>query len=107
MLSAKNKKDIDVLLKLGLDINTQDYMGLTLLHKTIMTSNTKLLKELIDYVLVNPRIKNKQGLTPIFLCSKKEIFDIMLNKYGPILFTDYDNNNNNCLSNKYHCKLFI
>jgi len=98
MLSAKNKKDIDTLLKLGNDINTQDYMGLTLLHKTIMTSNVKLLKELINYDKVNPRIKNKQGLTPIFLCKKKEIFDIMINKYGPILFTDYDNNNKNCLS---------
>jgi ankyrin repeat protein len=99
MLNCRNKKDVVSMLAKGYDINEQDSFGNTLVHKTIVYGNTEFLKDLLE-LGANPRIKNYKGETPVFSIrkNKKEIEQILLDKVGTSIYTDFNNENKNYFS---------
>ncbi len=83
------------------DINSQDYLGNTILHRSVITGNVELVKIILDtdYNDIDITIKNVEGLPCIFYISKnsKEIFELFLDKIGPSIFTIFDKKGRNIL----------
>jgi ankyrin repeat protein len=99
MLNIKNENDLVGLKNRGADINEIDKFHNTVYHKAVITGNTELVKVLIKHN-ANPRIRNIKGETPIFYCKKKEILDLLVSTYGPVLYTDMNNDNKNYHSSR-------
>lgn len=101
MINCRNINEVKNMLQKNYDINTQDKYGQTILHKAVVYNDINFIKELLKINGINGRIKDKNGQTPIFYSNKnnaQEIIKLFQEKYGPIVFTDYNNKHENIFS---------
>lgn len=96
MFNSKNKKDVVKMLNKGYNINEPDRQGNTILHRAVVYGDTQFVSDLID-LGADARIKNILGETPIFYVSKNKdvMLKLLIDKCGPILYTDFNKNNKN------------
>lgn len=91
---------------LNYDINKQDYVGNTILHKAIISGNCDLTKEILSQKETDITIKNIEGLAPIFYINKlnkkliEEMLNIFINIVGPSIFTIFNSKGLNILNDK-------
>lgn len=106
ILCEKNQKEyfkiIDILLKNGIDINTQNEHGNTALHIVCFNNNLSLCKLLLKY-FPDLNIQNNNGETPLHLSAQYNNFELtkLLLEHG-INVNIIDNKGNNALH--YACK---
>lgn len=88
------------------DINKQDFMGNTILHRAVMIGNSLLAKEILlnntDHL-----IKNIEGLSPVFYIHRikkekdlEEMLEVFIDALGPSIFTIFDKDQRNILVDK-------
>jgi ankyrin repeat protein len=97
MLCAKNDSQIKLFLSRGHDINYKDTLGQTALHKSVMSGNNSLTKDL----LMNGAdlfIKNYLGQTPVFFVKNEECLKILLEYGHSDIFGSIDNSGQNVIS---------
>ncbi len=96
MFNSRTKKDVVNMLNKGHSINETDRQGNTLLQKAIVLGDVQFVADLVE-LGSDARIKNIIGETPIFYVSKNKdkILKILMDNYGPILYTDFNKDNKN------------
>ncbi len=112
LLNCKTKEQVLFLIDKGHNIDTCDNFGNTLVHRAVVYKDAKFLEDLL-ILGANSRIKNFKGETPIFYTvtkqldkktkifhnnASKELVDILLKYAGPVVYTDFNNNNKNYFS---------
>lgn len=78
-----NFNGIKSLVEQGINIDTIDQSGMTVLHRVIQKNNTELAKQIINELNPNLNIQNQIGWTPLYIACMKgnfEIAEILLNK---------------------------
>jgi len=95
LFSVKTPAQLDMLLKQGVDINTQDYLQQTFLHVLVQNNHWMSQVTMINYVLqkgADPNIRNYLGKTPIFYAQSPQVV-YTLRYYGAKLYiVDNDGN---------------
>lgn len=122
MINCRDIDSVKKMVNLGYSIDSTDNYGQTLLHKAVVYNNYDFVKDIIE-LGANGRLKDIKGQTPIFYINFKnkntknknkntnknttnninsilgsDLFKIFLEKFGPIILTDLDINNNNVLA---------
>ena len=83
MHCAKNDSQIKLFLSRGHSINYQCPLGQTALHKSVISKNYDLCRDLLING-ANPNLKNYLGESPIFYADEKST-EILLEYGGPIV----------------------
>lgn len=82
-IAYNQKESFDALVKAGADLNLKDPLnGNTPLHEAVISGNRYFITQLLSKG-ADPYVKNKNGLDPIMIASKKNSSDIQA------IFTDY------------------
>ncbi len=82
IFNVKTTDQLDTYLSKGNDINSQNYIGQTLLHKAIIESNDVM----IDHILKQPGVKwlkDINGKTPIYYCNNEQTVEKLMVKGAP------------------------
>ncbi len=105
-MNIKTDKEMKILIKNGFDINGRiDMLKNTLLHKAVLSNNLELIKILINNNSLH--LENYRKMTPIFYVKSKEAFNLLIDKYGIKILTDYSDENKTPIEINNLIKIFL
>ena len=74
---SDNREYLEILLKHGGDLKSEQYDGMTILHAAAMNNNIELAKRVLDAGVPIDK-KNKSGQTPLYFAIKNNCYDMVI-----------------------------